>query len=155
MEAGFSKSSLINIIDNPTDKEIIRGLCLATLAKGKEHIPELMIGSAYNSRKPSLLNYTKISFKNIYFLVKKYIFLSCMDFIQHRLSPAFSFVWSEMPPLAVSTIYIRHVDKILLTWRDSEVFTKFGTRVLCWTHFPQIFKSKLLENAKTIQYVLQ
>lgn len=26
MEAGFSKSSLINIIDNPTDKEIVREL---------------------------------------------------------------------------------------------------------------------------------
>lgn len=35
MEAGFSKSSLINIIDNPTDKEIVRDLCLAALAQGK------------------------------------------------------------------------------------------------------------------------
>lgn len=32
MEAGFSKSSLINIIDNPRDKEIVRELCLAALA---------------------------------------------------------------------------------------------------------------------------
>lgn len=156
MEAGFSKSSLINIIDNPIDKQIIRGLCLAALAKGKEHIPELMIGSAYNSRKPSLLNYTKISFKNIYFFVKEYVFLSSMDFIQRSLSPAFSFVWREMPPSAVSTIYIRYVDKMLLTWRNSEIFTKFATRVERWTHYlPHIHKSKLLENGKTIPYVLQ
>lgn len=36
MEAGFSKSSLINIIDNPTDKEIVRELCLAALAQEKK-----------------------------------------------------------------------------------------------------------------------
>lgn len=36
MEAGFSKSSLINIIDNPTDKEIVREFCLAALAQGKK-----------------------------------------------------------------------------------------------------------------------
>lgn len=35
MEASFSKRSLINIIDNPTDKEIVRELCLAALAQGK------------------------------------------------------------------------------------------------------------------------
>lgn len=35
MEASFSKRSLINIIDNPTDKEIVRELCLAVLAQGK------------------------------------------------------------------------------------------------------------------------
>lgn len=62
MEASFSKSSLINIIDNPTDKEIVREFCLAALAQGKKHIPEVMIQSAHNSRQPSLLNSTKWGF---------------------------------------------------------------------------------------------
>lgn len=151
MEAGFSKSSLINIIDNPTDKEIVRELCLAALAQGKKHIPEVMIQSAYNSRKPSLLNSIKWGFfKTVYFLVTQH-----KGFIQFRASPTFTCTWNEMPTITfqhnldvpswqtfIGEI-LKHLENIYIRNKDfnggSSIFHKY-TFTSCWRMQKQFYK---------------
>lgn len=71
MEAGFSKSSLINIIDNPADKEIVRELCLAALAQGKKAHSRSDDTICTQFQKTKFTEFYKVGcfFKTLYFLV--------------------------------------------------------------------------------------
>lgn len=71
MEASFSKRSLINIIDNPTDKEIVRELCLAVLAQGKNSFQKRWYSRhtiSENQVYCGLLARSRFFFKILYFL---------------------------------------------------------------------------------------